>query len=224
MKRLTTDNPQGNFETMLNYAYEKKDGAVALRCGHDEEEVDLCEFVAKEAAKIGCICSAEDIEAGACFGCLEDCLPDILDTVACQAAILRARLKMYEDTNLMPDEVLELKAMLQGTEGKHSERWQRLQELEAADEEGRLTVRPFKVGGTVWTNIAVRGDRYRSSDRPYPVKVVFIGDGSEGNMFFHVQYSNGRVFPFDESDIGKRVFLTREEAEKALKKMNERNE
>ncbi len=36
MKRLTTDNPQGNFETMLNYAYDK-DGAVVLRCGHDEE-------------------------------------------------------------------------------------------------------------------------------------------------------------------------------------------
>ena len=79
----------------------------------------------------------------------------------------------------------------------------------------RLEVLPCKVGDELWTNIAIRGDRYRLSDRPYRVKVVFIGLGTE-NIFFHVEYSNGRIFPVDKGQFGKTVFLTREEAEKAL--------
>lgn len=94
---------------------------------------------------------------------------------------------------------------------------ERAQELAQAEKDGRLVVLPCKVGDTVWTNISVVGDRYKSADRPYQVEVVFIGIGSNGG-FFHVQYSNGRVFPFDFDKIGKAVFLTREEAETALKK------
>lgn len=99
----------------------------------------------------------------------------------------------------------------------------RLQELAQAEKDGRLVVLPCKVGDTVWTNIAIVGDRYKSADRPYPVEVVFIGMG-EDKRFFHVQYSNGRVFPFDFDKIGKTVFLTREEAEAALKKGKADNE
>ena len=97
---------------------------------------------------------------------------------------------------------------------------ERAQELAQAEMDGRLVVLPCKVGDTVWTNIAIVGDRYRSADKPYPVEVVFIGMG--GNCgFFHVKYSNGRVFPFDFDKVSKIVFLTREEAEAALKKREE---
>lgn len=96
----------------------------------------------------------------------------------------------------------------------------RIHELARADREGRCVVLPCKVGDTVWANISIKGDRYRNSDRPYPVEVVFIGIGG-GNSYFHVQYSNGRVFPFDFDQIGKTVFLTREEAEEALKAQKE---
>lgn len=84
----------------------------------------------------------------------------------------------------------------------------------------RLEVLPCKVGDELWTNIAIRGDRYRLSDRPYRVKVVFIGLGPE-NTFFHVEYSNGRIFPVDKGQFGKTVFLTREEAEKVLEAMKD---
>lgn len=54
------------------------------------------------------------------------------------------RLAAYEDTGLTPDEILELKALLHGCESKHSERWNRLQELEAADKGGRVIILPCK--------------------------------------------------------------------------------
>lgn len=54
------------------------------------------------------------------------------------------RLADYEDTGLTPDEILELKALLHGCESKHSERWNRLQELEAADKGGRVIILPCK--------------------------------------------------------------------------------
>lgn len=93
---------------------------------------------------------------------------------------------------------------------------QRLAYYEDMEEQGRLVVPIVRVGDTVWTNIAVQGDRYRKADRPYQVKVIYIGIGT-GNAYFHVEYSNGRVFPFDFNKIGKTVFLTREDAEQALK-------
>lgn len=97
---------------------------------------------------------------------------------------------------------------------------ERLRELVEADKAGRCVVLPFKVGDVVYTNISVIGDRYKKSQMPYDVKVVFIGMGG-GNTYFHVEYSNGRVFPFDLNAIGKTIFTTQEEAEVALEKMKE---
>lgn len=127
------------------------------------------------------------------------------------------RLGAYEDTGLMPEEFDAYWKFLRDLIGdqKASETLLRFRELAKADRDGRVIVLPCRVGDTVWTNISIRGDRYRLSDRPYPVKVVFFGNGGK-KRFFHVEYSNGRVFPFDKSAIGKHVFLTREEAEKAL--------
>lgn len=96
----------------------------------------------------------------------------------------------------------------------------RLRELVQADREGRCAVLPFKVGGTVYTNIAIQGDRYKKSDRPYPAKVAFVGIG-DGSIYFNVEYENGRLFPVELGEIGKTVFLTREAAEKALEEMEE---
>ena len=100
---------------------------------------------------------------------------------------------------------------------------ERAKELAQAEKDGRMMVLPCKVGDTVWANIAIVGDRYKAADRPYPVEVVFIGMGKD-KRFFHVQYSNGRVFPFDFDRVGETIFLTREEAEAALKNMEEDNE
>lgn len=94
-----------------------------------------------------------------------------------------------------------------------------LRELVKADKDGRCKIFPFDIGDVVYTNLSLQGDRTRKSDRPYAVKVVYIGIG-DGKTYFHVEYQTGRCFPFDMDQIGEIVFLTREEAEAALKGEN----
>ena len=75
---------------------------------------------------------------------------------------------------------------------------EKLKEYETAEEEGRLVVLPCKVGDFVYKIIYQR-DNF--DDRPYRIvtAVKFTLDMAD--------------------DIGKTVFLTREEAEKELKRM-----
>lgn len=135
------------------------------------------------------------------------------------------RLKEYEDTGLTPEQVKDMAdnaetRLLTWFEAKYGFPVGKLMDFCEAEEQGRLVVPVVRVGDTVWTNIAIQGDRYRKADRPYLTKVVYIGIG-EGNSYFHVEYSNGRVFPFDFNKIGKTVFLTREEAEQVLEGKHE---
>lgn len=92
-KRLTTNEPEDNVETMLNYA-RCKDKEVFI---YDEQgnEVKLTEYIAKHAQE-ECEVTAEDIMEGCCFECM-DCPLGILNTVAIQAAELRHRLSELED-------------------------------------------------------------------------------------------------------------------------------
>ena len=57
-------------------------------------------------------------------------------------------------------------------------------------------------------------------------RVRFVEIATCGNLFLHTDLISGIIYTgdvFSESDIGKTVFLTREEAEKALKE-REKNE
>ena len=90
----------------------------------------------------------------------------------------------------------------------------RLRELIQADKEGRCTILPFKVGDTVYTNIATR--YMRKKERPYPIKVCYIGL-NEKSGYFNVVYKNDSMWQFRFEQIGKYVFLTYEEAEQELK-------
>lgn len=92
---------------------------------------------------------------------------------------------------------------------------ERLLDLAKADQAGRCLVLPFKVGDIVWTNTSLKGDHFRHNDIPYPVKVVFIGIGENG-YYFHVRYTNGRIFPFSDVDIGRNVFCSFHDAVDAL--------
>lgn len=96
MKRLTTDNPEGNLETMLNYAY-AKDSEVVLRFAAGKKDISLCDYM-EIAAKNQCEgLKAEDYMEGACIECDCACPFGILYAVATQAAELRSRLMEYED-------------------------------------------------------------------------------------------------------------------------------
>lgn len=96
MNRLTTDNPQSNFETMMNFAY-AKDRRVVLRFGLGQEDIDLCDYIVK-ASQNNCNLTPEEVMEGACLECDNGyCTLGIFYAVATQAAELRTRLKEYED-------------------------------------------------------------------------------------------------------------------------------
>ena len=129
------------------------------------------------------------------------------------------RLAEYEDTGLTPEEVSALvkdwsdRCTIIGECGGID----RLRELAEADKDGRLVILPCKVGDTVWITGSVR--------RLYSEKVrtFFCGNpsysrGMADNGVKMIR-TTGCDIPIHE--FGKTVFLTREEAEKALEAMKD---
>lgn len=118
------------------------------------------------------------------------------------------RLAAYEDTRLTPAEVHsmygEWRAMmsvLNSIGGGYT----RLRELAEADRAGRLVVLPCKVGDGLWTFCS------------HPVEQVYsftVTDISTLNG--KTMLNTSRCGVIDARDVGKTVFLTREEAEAAL--------
>lgn len=53
MKRLTTETPDGNFETMLNFVY-GKDGWAHIRHDGENADVPLTECARKQCLNRGC--------------------------------------------------------------------------------------------------------------------------------------------------------------------------
>lgn len=90
-----------------------------------------------------------------------------------------------------------------------------LEQMCVAKREGRCVALPCKVGDTAWINFSFSGDYLRKKDRPFACKIVFIGL-NEGENFFNIVTEKERMHSFKFTDIGKTVFLTQAEAEKAL--------
>ena len=123
----------------------------------------------------------------------------------------------YLDTGLTPEEVLPkdkadeiaLKLMrLADLESLCS--YTRLRELAEADKAGRVVVLPCKVGDGLWTFCS------------HPVEQVYsftVTDISTLNG--RTMLNTSRCGVIDARDVGKTVFLTREEAEKALEAMKQ---
>ena len=95
---------------------------------------------------------------------------------------------------------------------------EKLKVYETAEEEGRLVVLPCKVGQCVYTNFSMSGWYMRKGKRPYIARIVFIGLNVD-DPYFNIILGEGKMLQFKFSEIGKRVFLAREEAEKALEEM-----
>lgn len=103
----------------------------------------------------------------------------------------------------------------------------KLAEYETAEEEGRLVVLPCSVGDTVWVtthpfNVFDDFDFYtEAQDEIYESYISSITFYENSNQY-RIHAKETRQFIkayFMESDFGKTVFLTREEAEKALEDM-----
>ena len=131
---------------------------------------------------------------------------------------LYAALMPYEDTGLEPEKVeimRETKADAQFmlTELCRLCDYDRLEELAKADKEGRLVVLPCKAGDTVY----ILGHRFAAQIDE------IVMDVDNGVTFNWSEYDRGpeETELWDEGwftldDIDKTVFLTREEAERAL--------
>ena len=103
----------------------------------------------------------------------------------------------------------------------------KLLEYETAEDEGRLVVLPCSVGDTVWItthpfNVFDDFDFYtEAQDEIYESYISSIAFYENSNQY-RIYAKETRQFIkayFMESDFGKTVFLTREEAEKALQEM-----
>ena len=132
---------------------------------------------------------------------------------------LYGRLKAYEDTGLEPEEVTALGKLFdyalkesktlteQLTLLKH------IRKLAEADKDGRLVVLPCKVGQRVFALMDT--DKHISE-----CEIKRIGMGNEiGFIGLEPIGARGREYGVALNGFGKAVFLTREEAEKALRKM-----
>ena len=145
--------------------------------------------------------------------CSGSCNVD-MDCIDCPSFdCLVERLAAYEDTGLTPEEVLSMSgewcammSVLNSIGGGYD----RLRELAEADKEGRLVVLPCKVGDGLWTFCS------------HPVEQVYsftVTDISTLNG--RTMLNTSRCGVIDARDVGKTVFLTREEAVKALEAMKD---
>ena len=128
------------------------------------------------------------------------------------------RLKAYEDTELDPEmcanyKTFEDEAISKGVTFK------RIVALMEADRSGRLVVLPCKVGDTVWvTRNPWTGKLLKNPLDAYVNGMKMYSHGLYVNLLFDTRKING-TRDYEINHIGKTVFLTREEAEKALEAM-----
>lgn len=101
---------------------------------------------------------------------------------------------------------------------------QRLAAYEDADEQGLLVRLPCKVGDTVWFISKWDWDEDFNIPRLYVITNYIITENKKGKQtrkYRAMKLRNGmttsRSIEFSFCDIGKTVFLSREEAEAALK-------
>lgn len=142
--------------------------------------------------------------------------------------VLQDRLAAYEDSLLEPEEV---SALIKGwsdlcTIIGECGGIDRLRELAEADKDGRLVVLPCKD----WLDV-VFGDQILfwgidKSCMENPIREISVDDAERITWYdgYKTVYlkgtdENGEAWEFYPEEIGKTVFLTREEAEKALEAM-----
>lgn len=119
------------------------------------------------------------------------------------------RLAAYEDTGLTPEQCENAKEIIESAFSDDTSKAERIRELLKADKDGRLVVRPCKVGDTLFRVFAgeilehkVRNMRYLAIQGRWDIDTT-------------------PFCSYVESSIGKTIFLTHEQAEKALEAMKD---
>lgn len=227
MKRLTTNCPDNNLDAALNLFY-IKDFETWVRGGGDGPDypdIRLYDFIRK-AAKIllpDLDFPMDDDGVDYAMGELLLDGPDeptgllaLLYTAAWSYAELRGRLMQYEDTGLEPAmcanyKTFEDEAISKGVPFK------RIVELMEADRAGRLVVRPYSIGETVYVLLKDGAIFYPETNGWYISEEIIEAISHDG--FYLGDPEDGIFEPNDE--IGKTVFLIYEEAAQALEGRNE---
>lgn len=130
---------------------------------------------------------------------------------------LYGRLKAYEDTGMYPESVEALKLSMMGKAISEITEFNglpidRLRELAEADKDGRCVVLPCKVGDTAY---------YRNGPFIIDFEVIGYQVDERGAWCFqgeHFDEETEKTYYCDPSTdkIGQTVFLTRDEAERAM--------
>jgi hypothetical protein len=125
------------------------------------------------------------------------------------------QLKRYEDTKRTPEQIETLEAAIMGKAVAQITEFEglpiaRLRELAVADKDGRCVVLPCKVGDVVYG--------FHGEKTILPMVAKWIETNTDG-WCIAVQYTPMAPRFYRFSDFGKTVFLTREEAKKALQEM-----
>ena len=224
MKRLTTNCPDNNLDAAMNLFY-IKDSETWVRGGGDGPDypdIRLYDFIRK-AAKIllpDLDFPMDDDGVDYAMGELLLDGPDeptgllaLLYTAAWSYAELRGRLMQYEDTGLEPAmcanyKTFEDEAISKGVPFK------RIVALMEADRDGQLVVPPCKAGDTVYE---VTSRKTISEYRVKAIRVELFCTFIEWDIV--AGFVDKSIFGVPVDEIGKTVFLTREEAKKALEAM-----
>lgn len=117
------------------------------------------------------------------------------NSAECWELAMYERLAAYEDTELTPEQCANAKVIIESAFSDDTSKAERIRELLKSDKDGRVAVLPCKVGDTV----------YRIFNPPDREPVI------SAHTLMSVDYIVRWLDKF-----GKTVFLTREEAEKAL--------
>lgn len=220
MKRLTTETPKDNLETALNLFYIKDHETWVRGYGPAPEYADVSLFdLTRDIVKT----HIPDAELPADDDALSNMMPEwlmdgidsaegivaLLYTAAWAYAELRHKLMRYEDTGLTPEEIknaLDVNDIIP----EINVTVDHIRDLLQAEQDGRLVVMPQK---TVWE---LTMDAGPDCDMKCPVDAWDESLGCD-------LCSKAKQFAYERpctqdllKELGKTVFLTREEAEAAL--------
>ena len=116
-----------------------------------------------------------------------------------------ARLASYEATGLTPEQVVNAKTIIESAFADDTSKAERIRKLLAADDEGRVLILPCAPDAIYWEKVGgiLAQSRFEGLHVYEDGAIKYAGYGME----------------ICAEDIGKTVFLSREEAEKALEEM-----
>ena len=130
----------------------------------------------------------------------------------------REDVRAYEATGLEPEQCENAKVIIEAAFSDDTSKAERIRELLKADKDGRLVVLPCKVGDTVYE---VTSRKTISEYRVKAIRTELFCTFIEWDIT--AGFVDKSIFGVPVNEIGKTVFLTREEAEKALEAMQNGN-